>query len=118
MNRRCALFIVLAVLPLTAAEPTDALAEKLLDRIVERENVFLKAIAARTPLVETYIQETPEGSDASARPSEDHYFLGRVRWNGAVDYQPLLARTDAPPAKSASWRPFHLGAAKNRAAET
>jgi hypothetical protein len=115
MNRRCALFIVLAVLPLTAAEPTDALAEKLLDRIVERENVFLKAIAARTPLVETYIQETPEGSDASARPSEDHYFLGRVRWNGAVDYQPLLARTDAPPAKSSSWRPFHLGSAKNHA---
>jgi hypothetical protein len=103
------------VLQLHATEPTDALAEKLLDRIVERENAFLSAIAARTPLVETYIQETPEGSDPSARPSEDHYFLGRVRWNGAVDYQPLETRTDASPAKSGLWRPFHIGTTKNHA---
>ena len=115
MNSRCVLFAVLAVLPLRAAEPTDALADKLLDHIVEREAAFLFAIASRTPLVETYIQETPEGSDASARSSEDHYFLGRVRWNGVVDYQPLVARTDAPPAKSASWLPFHMGTAKNHA---
>jgi len=115
MNRRCALLTVLAVLPLGAAEPADALVEKLLDRIIQRENVFLAAIAARAPLVETYIQETPEGSDASAGPAEDHYFLGRVRWNGAVDYQVLVARTDAPLAKSGSWLPFHLGTAKNHA---
>ena len=80
-----------SALQLAAAEPTDALVEKLLDRIVERENVFLAAIASRTPLAETYIQETPEGSDVSARPTKDHYFLGRVRWNGVVDYQPLVA---------------------------
>ena len=114
MNR-CALLAVLTVFPLAGAEPTDALAERLLDRIVERENNFLAAIAARTPLVETYIQETPQGSDASARPAQDHYFLGRVRWNGVIDYQPLVARTDAPSAKSSSWLPFHLGIAKNRA---
>jgi hypothetical protein len=115
MNNRCALLALFAALRLTAAEPTDALVEKLLDRIVARENSFLSAIAARTPLAETYIQETPEGSDASARPTEDHYFLGRVRWNGVVDYQPLLARTDMPPPKSGSWRPFHLGSTKNHA---
>jgi hypothetical protein len=115
MNSRSALLAMFAVLPLSAAEPADALVEKLLDRIVERENVFLAAIAARTPLAETYIQEAPEGSDASARPSEDHYFLGRVRWNGVVDYQPLVARTDAPPAKSISRLPFHLGTPKNHA---
>ena len=89
MKSRYALLAALAVLPLRAAEPADALVEKLLDRIVERENVFLATIAARTPLAETYIQETPEGSDASARSSEDHYFLGRVRWNGVVDYLSL-----------------------------
>jgi peptidase M48-like protein len=115
MNSRFLLLAVLAVLPLPAAQPSEALVEKLLDRIVERENVLLAAIAARTPLVETYVQETPEGSDASARPSEDHYFLGRVRWNRVVDYQPLVARTDEPPANSGSWRPFHLGIPKNRA---
>lgn len=115
MNRRCALLAVFTVLPLAAAEPADALVEKLLDRIVERENAFLAAIAARTPLAETYIQETPEGGDASARPTEDHYFLGRVRWNGVVDYQPLLARTDVPPAKSGSWMPFRSGTSKHHA---
>src|ERR1700720_4177736 len=115
MRSRHALLAVLAVLPLGAAEPSDALVEKLLDRIVQRENVFLAAIAARTPLAETYIQETPEGSDASARSSEDHYFLGRVRWNGVVDYQPLVAHTDAPPAKSGSWLPFHMGTSKSHA---
>ena len=56
MNRCCALLSIFAVLPLTAAEPADALVEKLLDRIVERENLFLVAIAARTPLADTYIQ--------------------------------------------------------------
>ena len=115
MNIRCVLLAVLAAWPLAAAQPTDALVEKLLDRIVERENTFLGTIAARTPLVETYIQEAPEGSDASARSTEDHYFLGRVRWNGAVEYQPLVARTDAPPAKSRTWLPFHSGTSKNHA---
>ena len=115
MNTRSTLLAVFAVLPLTAAEPTDALVEKLLDRIVGRENVFLAAIAARTPLAETYIQEGPEGGDASARPTKDHYFLGRVRWNGAVDYQPLVARTDAPPGKSGFWLPFRSGTPKKAA---
>ena len=115
MNSRYALLAAFALSPLRAAEPADALVEKLLDRIVERENAFLATIAARTPLAETYIQETPDGSDASARPTKDHYFLGRVRWNGVVDYQPLVARTDAAPAKSGSWLPFRSGTAKNQA---
>jgi len=115
MDSCYALLAVFSALQLAAAEPPDALVEKLLDRIVERENVFLAAIASRTPLAETYIQETPEGSDVSARPTEDHYFLGRVRWNGVVDYQPLLARTDPAPAKPVSWLPFHSGTAKNHA---
>ena len=115
MNSRYTLLAVFVALPLAAAEPTDALVDKLLDRIVERENLFLAAIASRTPLVETYIQEGPEGGDASARSTEDHYFLGRVRWNGVVDYQPLVARTDAPPPKARSLLPFHSGTSKNRA---
>jgi hypothetical protein len=115
MDTRCALLAVLAVWPLRAAEPADALVEKLLDRIVERENLFLEAIAARTPLVETYIQEASDESDASAWSTEDHYFLGRVRWNGAVEYQALVARTDEPPAKSRSWLPFHSTTSKNHA---
>ena len=103
-----------AVLPLTAAEPAGLLVEKLLDRIVERERIFLTSIQTRTPLVETYIQETPESSDAAARPSKDHYFLGRFRLGDTITYEPLVERTDAPAAKSNSWLPFRSDAAKNR----
>ncbi len=114
MNICCLLLALLAVLPLHAAEPADLLVEKLLDRIVERERLFLATIQMRTPLVETYIQETPESSDAAARPTKDHYFLGRFRLGNTITYEPLVERTDAPPPKSASWLPFRSGAAKNR----
>jgi len=114
MNTCCILLVLFATLPLGAAEPADALVEKLLDRIVERERSFLATIQARTPLVETYIQETPENNDPSARPSEDHYFLGRCRLGENITYEPLVQRTNAPAPKSNSWLPFRPDAAKNR----
>src|ERR1700687_346988 len=114
MNTCCVLLALLATLPLAAAEPAEALVEKLLDRIVEREHTFLTTIRARTPLVETYIQETRENSDASARPTKDHYFLGRFRLGDTLTYEPLVQRTDASAPKSNSWLPFHADASKNR----
>src|SRR5665213_1229627 len=115
MNIWCALLALFAVLPLHAAEPADLLVEKLLDRIVERERLFLTTIQMRTPLVETYIQETPESNAADARPTKDHYSLGRFRLGDTITYEPLVERTDAPAAKSNSWLPFHSNASKNRA---
>jgi len=114
MNICRLLLVLLAALPLAAAEPADALVERLLDRIVERERAFLTTIQARTPLVETYIQETPENSDASARPTKDHYFLGRFRLGDTITYEPLVQRTDAPAPKSNSWLPFRSDTSKNR----
>jgi len=110
----CCVLALFAALPLPAAEPADVLVEKLLDRIVERERIFLTTIQLRTPLVETYIQETPESSAAAARPTKDHYFLGRFRLGDSITYEPLVERTDAPAPKSNSWLPFRAGAAKNR----
>ncbi len=114
MNACCVLLILFAALPLAAAEPADALVEKLLDRIVGREHTFLTTIQARMPLVETYIQETPENSDVSARPTKDHYFLGRFRLGDTITYEPLVQRTDAPTPKSNSWLPFRADAAKSQ----
>ena len=91
---------VLATFPalnLPAAGPQDPRIDKLLDRIVEREQAFLQSIETRTPLIETYIQETPMPSEAGARPTNDHYFLGRFRLAGTVGYQSLIERTDPPP---------------------
>ncbi len=110
----CALLALFAVLPLAAAEPANLLVEKLLDRIVERERIFLTTIQMRTPLVETYIQEMPENNDVTARPTKDHYFLGRFRLGDTITYEPLVQRTDAPAPKSSSWLLFRSDAVKNR----
>ena len=102
----------LIALPLAAAY-TSTPVDRLLDRIFEREKSFLDSIRQRTPLIETYIQETPDTappeahpnvdarSNVDARPNKDHYFLGRFRMADTIAYEPLVDRTDAPaPAKS------------------
>ena len=70
--------INLLVWPLFAQTP-NAIVDRLLDRIVEREKIFLDSAKKRTPIIETYIQEAPELAPADERPTKDHYFLGRFR---------------------------------------
>ena len=115
MRTRCSFLLLFSALPLLGAEAADPLVDKLLDRIVERERASLAAIETRTPLVETYIQETPENGGDSAGPTKDHYFLGRFGLTDRVTYESLVERTDAPPPKSSSWLPFRFTAPKNRA---
>jgi hypothetical protein len=87
--------------------------DHLLDRIVEREKSFLDSAKKRTPVIETYIQEAPEGAVEDARPSKDHYFLGRFQLGETLAYETLIERSDAPLAKS-GWGPLH-SSPKNRA---
>jgi len=103
------LIACLIVFPVARAADSNSPAERLLDRIVERENSFLESIRTRTPLIETYIQEVPEASSGAARPTKDHYFLGRFRLGETVGYESLVERTDAPQ-KSSPHLPFHLSA--------
>lgn len=108
------LFVLAAVLmaaPL-AAEDSAAAVGRLLDRIVERENVLLQTLQMRTPLVETYIQETPETTGGDAHPAKDHYFLGKIKIGSSIEYTPLIERTDVPP-KNSFWTAFRPEA-KNR----
>jgi hypothetical protein len=95
-----ALLASFLALPLAAADPLDPRVDKLLDRIVEKEQGFLDFIRARTPVIETYIQETAKPTEAGARPTKDHYFLGRFRLTGTVNYETLVERTDPPPPSS------------------
>ncbi|HLW76871.1 MAG TPA: M48 family metalloprotease [Bryobacteraceae bacterium] len=90
-------FATLLALPLAAADVNVSAADRILDRLVEREQQFLTSIRARTPLIETYIQETPAAVAADAHPSKDHYFLGRFRLGETVGYESLVERTDTPP---------------------
>ncbi len=103
----------LLVLPLFEQAP-NAVVDRLLDRIVEREKSFLDAAKKRTPIIETYIQEVSESAPADERPSKDHYFLGRFQLGETLEYETLIERSDAPQPKSGGWGPFH-SSPKNRA---
>ncbi len=66
----------------------------LVDRAVAREKVLIKNIQQRTPLVETYIQNTRPDVKLYAVPVEDQYTLSRVDFGkGFFDktYQPRTA---------------------------
>lgn len=83
-------------------EESQNAVDQLLERIVRRENEFLVTMRQRTPLVETYIQETAAtaGSDGVVTGPQDHYFLGRFSVaGGSIGYQPLVEHTTPPPPK-------------------
>ena len=106
------LFIAyLLILPLFGQAP-NAVVDRLLDRIVEREKTFLDGAKKRTPVIETYIQEVPAPALAEERPSKDHYFLGRFQLRETLEYETLIERSDAPQVKSGGL--FHWSP-KNRA---
>jgi len=104
-----ALAAALIAFPL-AAEDSAAPIDRLLDRIIEREAALIGALQIRTPVVETYIQESPETTGDDAHPLKDHYFLGKVRIDSALEYTPLIERTDAALKSALPWLPFLRGA--------
>ncbi len=110
MKARITLLLpLLLVFPL-AAEDSASPADRLLDRIVERESALISLLQLHTPLVETYIQEMPDTTAAAdARPVKDHYFLGQIKIGSSMEYTPLIERTDAPLKTSLSWLPFRAG---------
>ena len=95
----------------TAKSASTAAVDKLLDRVVAGERAFLERMQQRTPLVETYIQETSMEESGDARPAKDHYFLGRFHSGDALTYEKLVEHTDAAP-KPASKLAFRRGGPK------
>lgn len=111
-----ALALLLPPVPLLAVEETTAqetaAVNQLIDRVILQEKSFLDRMSKTAPLVETYIQETPEGAAAGTHPNKDHYFLGRFRVGREIAYEPLVERTDPPPpvVKSRSVLALRTGA--------
>src|SRR5580704_10895391 len=101
--------LVFLVIPLSAADSAGTAVDRVLERMVEREKTLLEAMSKRAPMIETYIQETPESAPADAHPSKDHYFLGRFRLGESVAYETLVERSDAPPAPKTGFKlpPLH-----------
>ncbi len=108
-----ALIVSLLGLPLVA-QAQNAAVDQLLDRIVERERSFLDSTRKRTPVMETYIQETPDPAPGGdGRPTKDHYFLGRFQLGETLSYQTLVERSDTPPAKTGGLKLFRSAPRNN-----
>ena len=109
--------VLLLALPAMAQDSSDApsslAVERLLDRIVVRERLFLDKLRKLAPLAETYIQETPDATQPGeeSRTMKDHYFLGRFRVGSEILYEPLIERTETP-VKAPSRLPFRKSISK------
>ena len=63
--------------PSTPQSPPANLGE-VVDRVVQREHLFLAQMRHLRPLVETYLQYFKDAKDGNTLPEKDLYFLGRL----------------------------------------
>jgi hypothetical protein len=71
--------LLLLVLLLPDAGPAQSPVDRLLDSVLENERAFVQKLERYEPILETYIQVTPESNDVpAAAPREDHYMIGRL----------------------------------------
>jgi hypothetical protein len=71
-------------------EPQPTTMDQVVDRFIQREHGLMKALANRTPVVETYLQNLAADPQLGPVPSEDHYFLGRLDMGESVDRKDYL----------------------------
>ena len=95
----------MAALAQSPPQAPNAQVDRLLDRIVAQERSFLERMRERSPIIETYLQETSSGVP-DAPPDKDQYFLGRFRLGETVAYEKLVEHADAAPAETSSKLPF------------
>jgi Peptidase family M48 len=81
-----------APVPAVAATMNAATMDQVVDRAIEREHALMEMLKARTPLVETYLQNLKYDPKAGATPVEDHYFLGRLDLGESVDRRDYLSK--------------------------
>src|SRR5579863_9794099 len=60
------------------SQPAAASLADVIDRVVQREHLFLAQMRHMHPMVETYIQDLKPDSAGNPTPANDHYFLGRL----------------------------------------
>jgi len=70
-----------AAAPAQSAEappPAAATLNDVLDRVVQREHLFMAQMRHMHPMVETYLQDLKNDSSGNTTPVNDQYFLGRL----------------------------------------
>ncbi|MGO9169189.1 MAG: hypothetical protein ACLP56_20160, partial [Candidatus Sulfotelmatobacter sp.] len=60
------------------AAPPPASFNDVMDRVIQREHLFLAQMRHMRPMVETYLQDLKSDSNGNAYPVKDQYFLGRL----------------------------------------
>jgi len=71
------------------APPTTM--DQVVDRVILREKGLVKFLEARTPIVETYLQDLTQDPQLGPIPQSDHYFLGRMDLSDAIDRSDFLS---------------------------
>jgi len=51
---------------------------EVMDRVIQREHLFLARMRHMRPMVETYLQDLKSDSNGNSEPVKDQYFLGRL----------------------------------------
>ncbi|HLV86565.1 MAG TPA: M48 family metalloprotease [Candidatus Sulfotelmatobacter sp.] len=74
--------------PATVPAPTTM--DQVVSLFIEHEHGLIKALATRTPVVETYLQNLTSDPQLGPVPSEDRYFLGRMDMGETVDRKDYL----------------------------
>jgi hypothetical protein len=72
-----------------AATPTTM--DDVVNRTILREHALMDFLKARTPLVETYLQDLTADPQLGDVPKADHYFLGRMDLGEAIDRRDYLS---------------------------
>ena len=70
------------------APPTTM--DQVVDRVILREKDLIKFLSARTPVVETYLQNLTQDPQLGPIPQDDHYFLGRMDLSDSIDRSDYL----------------------------
>ncbi len=61
-----------------SAPPPAVTLNEVLDRVVQREHLFMAQMRHMHPMVETYLQDLKNDSAGNPIPMKDQYFLGRL----------------------------------------
>jgi len=77
--------ILLVSVQLFASGIPKTNSEQALDRIFANERALSTTMRSYSPMVETYLQRMQPDATLGFVPAEDHYFLGRVQFQGAKE---------------------------------
>jgi hypothetical protein len=72
------------------AQPAPVTMDQVVNLFILREHGLIKMLSARTPVVETYLQNLTSDPQLGPVPSDDHYFLGRLDMGETVDRKDYL----------------------------